>query len=144
MAFYPFNERGGNIVHNAIPFQPDLVTPRHYLILRQPFLSPPWRGFEPNWAYAKDVFLNIAGFVPLGFFLSAYLSSVGSIRRPLIVAVCFGCTVSLLIEVLQAYIPVRESGMTDVITNTLGAFLGAMFYHRLPTLRAMVGLRTNN
>jgi VanZ family protein len=39
---------------------------------------------------------------------------------------------SFVVEVVQAYIPQRDSGITDIITNTLGSALGALLAR--PTL----------
>ena len=45
---------------------------------------------------------------------------------------------SFVVEVLQAYIPRRVSGMTDIITNTLGAALGA-FLARSAVVNGILG-----
>ena len=46
------------------------------------------------------------------------------------VTIVLGELVSLAIEILQKYIPTRDSSMMDLITNTLGAAAGATLYQR--------------
>jgi len=46
------------------------------------------------------------------------------VKRVALMAVFLGALVSLTIEILQSYLPTRDSGMTDIITNTLGTWVG--------------------
>jgi glycopeptide antibiotics resistance protein len=73
-----------------------------------------------------DIAVNIAAFMPLGFLLSALLWSSTSCQRPMLTTILLGALLSLTIEVLQVYIPQRFSGMTDIITNTMGTSMGAI------------------
>jgi VanZ family protein len=128
VALYLFDERLGSVIHNRAGSAPDLYIPDHYLIVRQTFLEVPWQEYNPGWGYYKDVLINIGGFIPLGFVFCAYLSSALHLKRAQSTTILLGFTVSLTIEVLQAFIPTRDSGMTDVITNTLGTAIGAMAF----------------
>jgi hypothetical protein len=63
---------------------------------------------------------NIALFVPLGFFL--YLALRGRFAR----VVAITGLVSIGVEILQVPIWSRSSDVDDVLTNTIGGFLGAL------------------
>jgi glycopeptide antibiotics resistance protein len=97
--------------------------------VHQILLESAWQEFHKQRNYLKNVFINVAGFVPLGFFLHAYFSLIRRIRYAALATVMVGATVSLTIEVLQAYLPTRDSGTTDLITNTLGTCIGAALCH---------------
>jgi VanZ family protein len=142
VALYLFDEGRGDVVHRETNSGTDLRIPEHFLVLSAPFLETPWEEFRPSWSYWKDVLINIGGFVPLGFFFCAYFSSVRRFDRALLATIVLGGAVSLTIEVLQAFLPTRDSGMTDIITNTLGTSIGAFLYscESVQALVAKVGL----
>lgn len=74
-----------------------------------------------------DDFLNVLLFVPFGFGLSNKLRERGVSRMPALAAtLAAGIFLSYTIEFLQIYIPQRDSGWEDVLTNSIGAVLGAM------------------
>jgi VanZ family protein len=136
VALYLFDERAGRVIHNQVPSGTNLYIPDRYLVLDQALLRPFWEEFRPTWSYWVDVLINIAGFVPLGFLFCAYFSLAGRIKRPALVTILLGFTVSLTIESLQAFLSTRDSGTTDVITNTLGTCFGVWLY-RLNLWRAL-------
>jgi hypothetical protein len=140
VALYLFNERAGRVIHNQLPSGTDLYIPDRYLVLDQDFLRPFWLEFHPTWSYWGDVVLtNIVGFVPFGFLFCACFSLAGRMKTPALVTIVLGFTVSLTIECLQALLPTRDSGTTDLITNTLGTCFGVWLYRsnfwRVPLAR---------
>lgn len=128
VALYLFNEHSGNVIHNQVSSGIGLYIPARYMILHQVFLDPIWKEFSLSWGYWKNVLINIGGFIPLGFLFCAWLSSFSNLKRAVLVTIALGFATSLTIETLQAFLPTRDSGMMDIITNTLGTCLGAMLY----------------
>jgi VanZ family protein len=127
-ALYLFNEDAGNAVHNQVDSTTDLVIPERFFVLHEPFLQRPWNEYRPEWNYWKDIAVNIGGFMPLGFLFYAYFARVRRVQHPAAVTVAFGFAVSLTIEVLQAFLPTRNSGMTDLITNSIGTAIGVIVF----------------
>jgi VanZ like family/Concanavalin A-like lectin/glucanases superfamily len=126
VAVYLFDEHDGTVAHNSLDPATDLTIPTRYFILHPGFMLAPWSEYRPDWGYWKDIGVNIAGFVPFGFCVFAYLSSMRVIRRPGATTVLLGFFASFTIEFLQAFLPTRNSGTTDLITNTLGTAIGVM------------------
>jgi len=85
--------------------------------------------------YWRAVLKNIVGFVPLGFCFYLYLSARQD-KWAILLTIVVGAIVSLMIEILQAFLPTRDSGMTDVITNTLGTGIGVLLYRQVHTVLA--------
>jgi hypothetical protein len=79
--------------------------------------------------------INVIGFVPVGFAFLAYFSFVKPVQRPALLVLLFGFLLSLTVEVSQWFLPNRDSGMADLVTNTTGTALGVML-HRWSPLRS--------
>jgi len=127
---YRFDEQKGEIVHNQIDSATDVVIPTKYSIVHPRFLASPLEPYQwdvPGISYWKDVGLNIAGFIPAGFLFASYFRSSSQTRWYWAALVC-GFGISAVIEVLQRFLPTRDSDMTDVITNTMGTVIGIVCY----------------
>lgn len=130
-ARYSFAESGRNIVPGQVGSATDLLIPTRYFILHPAYLSPVWLRYRngwPAWGYWKDVLINIGGFVPLGLFLMSYFRATRCVEYPIARIVLVGFFLSFIIESLQWFLPTRDSDMTDLVANTLGALLGAELY----------------
>jgi hypothetical protein len=131
VAVYLFSEHSGTVIHNQLDAGTDLLLPARFALLHPPFLEPVWRRFRfgwPGWGFWSDVLVNIVGFMPIGFFLLAYLSLLESVKLPAATAILLGLLLSLTIESLQWFLPTRDSDMTDLMSNTLGTIAGVSLY----------------
>lgn len=135
IALYLFDEHTERVVRDKSGSGVDLYIPEKYTVIDQIFLEPIWAEFSMTRSYGSAALKNIVGFIPFGFCFYAYLSALLPRRRATLVTVALGTAVSLTIEVLQAYLPTRDSGTTDLITNTLGTWIGVASYSFLtPTI----------
>ena len=124
--FYLFADRKGAIATNERNSSCNLLIPEVFHVLQRKILVLPWEAFRFDRSFVKDVVFNIFGFVPIGFFFAAWL---GYKKRPqgisaAVVVILIGCGISLSIELLQVYLPTRNSSLTDLICNILGTALG--------------------
>lgn len=122
---YDFTEEAGSEIHNELGSPPDLEIPPAFNVPHKPWLRSLRDEFDPDWRYAGDLALNILGFAPLGILLFRCWRHSKSRKESVFYTVLSGAALSLTIEVLQFYVPRRNSGMTDIITNSLGTWLGA-------------------
>lgn len=139
IALYLFDEHTGRVVRDKSQSGVDLYIPEKYQVADKIVLEPFWTEFSMTRSYWGAALKNIVGFIPLGICFNAYLSTTLSRKRALLLTVALGAVASVTIEVLQGFLPTRDSGTTDVITNTLGTCLGIVLYRLLtPTLAQFV------
>jgi hypothetical protein len=91
--------------------------------------SPIFLGDSVKHSGFLDFFLNVLLFVPFGVGVSAQCRKRGSSRwASLFLAFAFGAGVSYTVELLQFYVPERDSGWGDVISNSAGSVVGFLLF----------------
>ncbi|MBW2294426.1 MAG: VanZ family protein [Deltaproteobacteria bacterium] len=122
LALYRFEEGKGDRTRSAVARGPDLTFPERMTRPTQPKYLNMYKYYpaKDGWL-SRDVVLNVLGFMPLGFLISWK-------RRARVIAIAFavGFALSLSIELAQAFIPGRASSMNDLMSNSVGALLGAL------------------
>lgn len=86
----------------------------------------PWQNFRISPSYLEDVVINVAGFIPFGFFFAPLLLNTARVdrRRAYVLTLILGGAISLAIELLQVYLPTRSSDLGDWLYNIIGTGLG--------------------
>ena len=84
-----------------------------------------WPSGWSRWVF-RDITVNIVLYAPLG--LAAAMTLLRRYSRAISVAVAIigGFALSASMELAQVYIPVRSPNALDIVTNTMGAALGAV------------------
>lgn len=88
-----------------------------------------WTGF--------DVAVNVVGYVPFGALLALSALRSGRPVRPLFFAFLCATLLSLCLEALQSFLPVRVASREDWLLNTAGAWGGAIAALMLERLGAI-------
>jgi exosortase len=114
--------------------------------LEIPYFFKPYKrtvlDFGCQWMFQNthnyvDLWIDIIGFMPLGFLLAAYLTKKRFSYFSIISqAVLIGASTSLSIELLQVLLPTRASSLSDVICNSIGTLLGAIAYKEAKVFRS--------
>jgi len=108
----------------------ELKIPTRMHLLKRRVLTLPWVDLRLNKSFIQDFVINLVGFIPLAFILSAtFIELGGTLKKRVIlitVALCFA--ISLIIEVAQGWLPSRSSQILDLMLNTSGALIGARTY----------------
>lgn len=86
------------------------------------FLTAPW----PRYITLEDIVVNLAAYAPLGFLLSIGCGARYGPGRGVLAATFAAALVSLAIEAAQMFLPARIASNVDLLTNGLGALIGAM------------------
>jgi glycopeptide antibiotics resistance protein len=88
-----------------------------------------WLGGLGKYSNRFDAFLNVLLFVPYGFGLTGQLRKHRMSWTPVLGLVFVaGAGLSYAVEFLQIFVPLRDSGWEDVLTNSAGSVAGFVLF----------------
>jgi VanZ family protein len=125
---YFFDEKEGIRAVDQAGGNHHLEIPLKMHTLKREILTPARSISKFNRSFVKDIVLNLMGFIPLGLVLSITFIKLGGTfkKNNILISVGLCFTLSLAIEIAQAWIPSRSSHMLDLILNTLGGLIGTL------------------
>ncbi len=80
----------------------------------------------PRYTTMFDLLINVAAYIPLGFFLATALRPRVAPKHALWLAVLAAAALSFVLEFTQNYLPSRVASNLDLAGNACGALLGAL------------------
>ena len=86
------------------------------------FVTAPW----PRYTIASDIVLNIVAYLPFGALLYVALQPKLSPADALWLAILLGAALSFTLESIQMFLPARIASNVDLLTNIIGATIGAL------------------
>lgn len=131
---YRFSEGSGSVCRGGGDPRYDLDILPVFRAPAKAVLEPPWRIQQYNRSFWKDVSVNILGFIPFGFAMNGWIwmRKNGECKGPsaILLVVLLGAGISLFIELLQVYLPTRDTSLIDFINNIMGTYIGALSYRK--------------
>lgn len=143
---YLFDEMKGTRALDHAGGSNHLEIPSRMKIIERKILLLPWKEFKFNRNFITDTIINLIGFIPFGFILFASLIRFGGAleKHGVLITVAFCFSVSIALEILQAWIPSRSSQMADLVLNTLGGWIGAIGCRYIWKVQGFMVRRINN
>ncbi|KFO66286.1 hypothetical protein ER57_18485 [Smithella sp. SCADC] len=131
IGLYFFNEKLGATVQDYSNLNNHLTIPVLFRPVKKIILDPPWHDFRCDWSFIQDTIINLLGFIPLGFFFTAFLLKSSNWNKKIIYIsiAATGFAISLAIELSQIYLPSRYSQLDDIICNSVGTVLGIIIFN---------------
>lgn len=129
---FNFSETRGNTIQNLGSLaEPLAIPPRLYALGARALAWDPPLGASPQ-SLQLDIVLNFVGFLPIGFAFALALRTTRTAPwGAILLTTLAGISLSLVIELAQAWIPSRDSSLRDLLLNTAGAPIGAFFAVRV-------------
>lgn len=140
---YTFNTIEKHLIPDLSGHDIPLHVPAKVTVFKRAFLAIPPYNFKPNRLFWTDAILNLIGFIPLGAIVCGWLHQKSTLhrRKKMYFSLAFCFAISLVMEIIQGWLPHRFSSLQDLILNTVGAALGIVLMSWIVGTKNMATVR---